>query len=262
MKKSIKKLFPVIAGINGLLCTNLRGELAPLSAKDQAIPLSKDEQAAVDEMSQAISTVTKPIEEKVGNELLSANVRGDSKEPEKFKSSVKIELKRVIFDTDRLGTANKCNVIEVNLMAKTEDKNMKWTEPCKVKVYFGVENRRPDGKMLAFKSNCTCTTLPIDTEKSVFFFIPGDIRKKHNLPEIPQYCAVSFTIDGVTQPWKIVDKNGKDTYRSDGNTFHSETKKRSSIESRIMRNFDQMSGYNLPTGVIKNTPSLLLDIGA
>ncbi|MDR1303323.1 MAG: hypothetical protein LBJ81_01735 [Puniceicoccales bacterium] len=262
MKKSIKKLLSVIAGINGLLCTNLWGESAPLLEKDQATLLSKEEQAAVDEMSRALNSATKPIGEKVGNELLDANVRGDAKEPDKFKSPVKIGLNQVKFSTERLGTANKWVQIKVNLVANTEDKNIKWTEPCKVKAYVGYENRCPDGKMLLFKSDCTCATLPIGTEKPVFFFIPGDIRLKYDLPDVPNYCAVSFTTGGISQPMMIVNKEGRDTYRSDGNTVHLETKKRSLIEGRIMRNFDQMSGYDLPSNVIKNTPSLLLDVDA
>ncbi|MDR0590800.1 MAG: hypothetical protein LBG09_03050 [Puniceicoccales bacterium] len=280
MKKSIKKLLPVIAGINGLLCANLWGESAPLLEKDQAVlppkedllvplpkenlpaPLSQEDKAAVEEMSKTLSSVAVPTEEKVGNAFLDANVRGDAQDPEKFKSPAKIELNQVKFSTERLGTANKWGLIKVNLVANTEDKNIKWTEPCKVKVYAGYENRLPDGKMLLFKSDCTCTTLPIATEKPVFFFIPGDIRLKYNLPDVPDYCALSFTVDGVSQPMVIANKEGRDTYRSDGNTFHLEIKKRSLIESRIMRNFDQMSGFDLPSNVVKNTPSFLTPIDA
>jgi hypothetical protein len=274
MRKSIKKLLPIIAGINGLLGTNLWGEPALLLEKEQAAPLLESEKSDVESMKKELDSITKPHGEKVGEELLKEdlNVRGDAQNPYKFKPTVKVELKRVKFSTEHLRTAHKCVQIKLEIVAKTpeatttvaktEDKKTQWTEPCKVEVSVGYENLLPDGKMLLFESGCTCATLPTDTEKSVPFYISGDVRQKHGLPGAPDFFALRFTTDGIRQPTIIANKEGKDTYRSDGDIVLNETRKRSRIESRIMRNFDQMSVYNLPSDVIKNTPSLLLEVDA
>ncbi|MDR1906813.1 MAG: hypothetical protein LBQ03_01155 [Puniceicoccales bacterium] len=252
MKKLAKKVLSIILGINGFLSSNLLRATATLSS---------EEQAAVQEMSDALKSATTPIAEKAMNELVGANVRADSKEPEKFQSNVKIELDRVQFDTSRLlGRMKKWGQIKITFHANTNDKNVEWAENCDIKFYVGYNGCRSDGRMLLFKTDCTCAILPTNTEQSVLFFLPGDIRQRHNLNRIPDYCAVHFRVNGIGQPIVVVNKDGKNTYRSDSETHHKDMKKRSHIEDRIMRNVDQLPIY--ADIRVSDHPTLLLPVDA
>jgi hypothetical protein len=169
MEKSVKKILSVIIGINGYLFSNFLQADTDLSAQ---------EQAAIQEMSESLKATMMPSGKGTMHELLDANVRGDSKEPGKFRSNIKIELSKVKFDTSRLlATMKKWEQIKIILQANTEDKNIKWAENCTVNLYVGYDKCRPDGKMLLFKSDCTCALLPTNTEQSILFFIPGDVRQ-------------------------------------------------------------------------------------
>ncbi|MDR2807342.1 MAG: hypothetical protein LBB11_04290 [Puniceicoccales bacterium] len=260
MAKLIKKILSTIVGIQGLLFSisiQVSGQTSDVAA------LSPEEQSAIHGMTHQLNIMTNAMTqsqaEKVGNSLLDANVRADAKDPNQFKSNIKMELNKVQFDTQRLfATEKKWGQIRVFFQANTEDKNIKWTENCTVKFYIGFDKRLPDGKMLLLKSSCTCITLPTNSEQAVSFFIPGDIRHKYGLACVPDYCAVHFSVDGISQPIITVNKEGKNAYDARSSNTHKDIKQRSHIEIRIMRNIDQ-----LPRHVdidVADHPALLLDI--
>jgi hypothetical protein len=255
MKKSVKKLLPIVAGINGLLCTNLLGEGADPTPKMQ-VAFSSEEQVAVKEMSESLASFSKPIGEKAGDALLNTNVRGDAQKPEEFQSDVKIELAQVKNSKENMGLKSDWFQIKVTLKAVTENKNTKWTEPCTVQLWVGYN--LPGGGMLLLQSSFTCATLPVNIEQTFYFFIPGDIALKHGLPNTPDFIAVCFIHDGIAQEAVIVGKDGKDTHRSNGNAFLLEIKKNSTIEPRYMRNADQLPPYG--TKRIKDHPTSLVEI--
>ncbi|MDR2812404.1 MAG: hypothetical protein LBB05_01250 [Puniceicoccales bacterium] len=234
MEGLVKKILLSVLGINGFL----------FSKYSEAEVSSDSEQAAIQEMNQALQSAATPIVDKVMDELRGANVRADSKEPEKFQSPAKLELVKVEFDTSRLLEAmGKWGRIKVTLSANTRDKAINWVDNCHIKIYLGYNGCRSDGKMLLFKAECTCITLPTNVEQSIIFFTPGDVRKRYNLSRVPDYCALRFAIDGVSQLIVIVNKNGKDTHRSDSNKQHETVKKRSQIDDRTIRNVDQLPVY-------------------
>jgi hypothetical protein len=269
MERSVKKLLLSILGINGFLffkCSE--AEIAPDS--EQAAPyethtlidksdeviaptsglrmisdLQGDLQGVSDsdlrEMSQALESKMAPTANGAMVELLNTNVRADSKEPRKFLSDVKLELVKVESNGRRFPKSmNKWWQYEVILSANTEDKTIKYADNCTVKIYIGYNNCRSDGKMLLFKANCTCITLPTNERQSVFFFLPGDVSQRYNLNRDPDHCAIVFSVDGIRQRVIIADSNGKDTRRSDSDEYHRAIKEGAYVEDRTVRNSDQL----------------------
>ncbi|MDR1591075.1 MAG: hypothetical protein LBR92_03725 [Puniceicoccales bacterium] len=257
MGKLVKKLLSVVFGINGYLflnCLEARDSFETTLAPDE-------EQVAIQEMADTVKSMATPLTDKAMNELLGANVRADSKEPKKFLSNVQLELVKMKCDRNRLvGTMKKWGKVEIILRANTSDKNVNWTDKCNVKLYIGYNGCRLDGKMLLFKADCTCITLQTNKEQSILFFIPGDVYQRHNLGDVPAYCALVFTVDGIRQQTIIVNKEGKDTHRSDADTYHKTVKEQAYIDDRIVRNVDQLPIYADIRGT--QHPTLLLDVDA
>jgi hypothetical protein len=154
----------------------------------------------------------------------------------------------------------KWGQIRILLQANSRDKNMEWAENCEVKLYVGFDGCYPDGKMLLFKASCTCAMLPTNKEQSVFFFLPGDVRKRYSLARVPDYCAIRFSVNGISQPMIIINREGKNAYHARADDFHRETKKRSEVEDRIMRNVDQLPIYADIS--VSDHPTLLLEVDA
>jgi hypothetical protein len=67
-------------------------------------------------------------------------------------------------------------------------------------------------------------------------------------------------VDGINQNIIIIDKEGKNAYQANPLEFHKKALQRSSIETRIMRNVDQLPIY--ADIRISNHPTLLLEIDA
>jgi hypothetical protein len=276
MKSSAKKILPVILGINHFLSLYLLGETPTFSSGEQAVspgsdtnslvlnpPLgsSDEEQIAIQEMTQKLQSITTPVVDKVGKELLGANVRADSKEPTMFQSKVKIELISVQYEPNRSsGSMTKWTQVKIKLRAITDDKSIKWTDNCRIKLYLGYNDCRTDGKMLLFETECTCATFPIHMDQTILFFIPGDICQRYNLSQIPDYCAIRITVDGIGQSTIIVNKEGKDTHRSDADAHHRMLKERAYIEDKIVRNVDQLPNY-VKTEILQH-PTLRLEVDA
>jgi hypothetical protein len=250
MGKSVGKLLSVIFGINGSFFFNFSEALT-----------ADEEQIAIQEMADTVKLMATPTIDKTMDALLGANVRADSKEPEKFVSKVKLELVKAKFDTSRLlGSAKKWGETKITLRANADDKSIQWADKCNTKLYIGYNGCRPDGKMLLFEAECTCITLPTNKEQSVLFFVPGDVRQRYNLSREPDYCALRFTVDGISQPITIVNKEGKDTHRSDSDAYHKTIREGAYIDDRIVRNVDQLPIY---AGIrVTEHPTLLLDVDA
>ncbi|MDR2372207.1 MAG: hypothetical protein LBD60_03620 [Puniceicoccales bacterium] len=236
MKSSAKKILSVILGINGSFSGNLLSETAILSDEEEAKVLQ--------EMNQALRSVAAPATDKAMNELLGANVRADSKEPEKFQSKARFETKKVKFPISRLlSSIKKWGQFEIIICGSANDKNLNYVDNCTIDFYAGYNGCLKNGKMLLFKSQCTCATLPIHKDQTICFFMPGDIRQRYNLTRPPDYCAVRVTVDGIKQQIEVLDKNGKVAQRSDSDKYHKSIKGNASTNDRIVRNADQLPLY-------------------
>ncbi|MDR2200994.1 MAG: hypothetical protein LBN94_02720 [Puniceicoccales bacterium] len=242
-------------GLGSLLFAGL------ISAGQSDVPLSPDEKIADQEMSNELESTFKPAKQQLMDELLHTKIRSDSPNSEKFRSEVQIECNQVKFDTSRLLVSmKKWGQIKILLQANGYNKNIKWAENCEIKLYIGFDGCSPDGKMLLFKTSCTCAMLPAGEEQAVLFFLPGDVRKRYKLARVPDYCAIRFSVDGVSQPIIIINKDGKNTYLDNAHGLHRETKKRSHVRDRIMRNVDQLPIYADIS--VPDHPTLLLEVDA
>jgi hypothetical protein len=236
MKQSFKNIFSVSA----FLCFTA---LSSVVASEQQLS-SEELAAAVKDMSKNMDSIAKPATGKIMDELVGANVRADSKEPDKFKAKTTLEFVKAKFDTSKIMMAmKKWGQIKIIVKAHSVDKNEKWTEQCEVKLYAGFNNCLRNGKMLIFKSAGTCFTLPTETEQSFLFFIPGDIRQKYSLSRAPDYCAIHITCGGISQEMIIINKEGKNAYQANPEKFHKDTKGRSEIENDILCNANQLPIY-------------------
>jgi hypothetical protein len=253
MKSSAKKILLVILGINGSFSGNLLSETATLSDKEEA--------NALQEMDQALRSVATSGVSKAMNEILRANVRADSKEPEKFLSKVKFKIKKVKFPTGHfMSSIKKWGQFGIIMSGSTDDKSLNHVDNCTIDLYVGYNGCLENGKMLLFKSQCTCATLPVHKDQTICFFMPGDIRQRYNLTRPPDYCAVRVTVDGIKQQIEIFDKDGKVVQRSDSDKYHKSIKENASIFDRILRNADQLPPY--ADVKISYHPTLLLEVDA
>jgi hypothetical protein len=218
----------------------------------ESIPkLSAEELMAVEDMSLKINS---PIKNTI-EELVDANVRADSKNPDRFKPKTSIELKTTVFNINSMTTTSSWGQITIILQPHNVDKNEKWTEECNIKFYIGFNGCLKTGQMLMFKGSAICATLENEKEQSVLFFLPGDICKRYGLNRTPDYCAVRFTTDGISQDIIIINKDGKNAYQPNPEDFHAKAKERSDIRPVPLRNADQLPSY--ADIKIKNHPSLI-----
>lgn len=232
-----------------------------LSAAETPATLSAYEQQAIKDMNDQFNVMTpkQTSTNDVMKELTDVNILPDPKDPG-FVSQTTITLKKVKFDTSRLVSAmKKWRVFRINFEATNKNKEQAWTGPCKVRLYIGFEGCARDGRLLLFRAECTCITLKAGEEYSVYFFIPSDVAESFGLPLVPDYGAIRFIVDGISQPIMIIGKDGKRTPFSDPEQVHKDMKKRAEIDNRIMWNMSQLPFYvdfsprgNIPTQYYDN----------
>jgi hypothetical protein len=210
--------------------------------------------------------------EQVMDDLVDANVRADSKNPDQFIPRTKVELVEVKYGTDRLIPGmSKWGKITITVIPheidkngivipNNVDKNGKWTGECQIKIYVGYNDCLESGQMLMIKGAAVCITLENEKKQSIIFFIPGDTRQKYGIDRIPDYCSIHISVDGISQYPIIINKEGKDSHQPDPEKFHREAKERSEIQTLIIRNVDQLPSY--VDIRIKEHPTLLLSAGA
>jgi hypothetical protein len=118
--------------------------------------------------------------------------------PAQVNRNAKIYLKSIKFSKNRLLVAMKrWGEIKLSITAESGNPNAKWVDDCRIKLYIGYNGLGKDGKMLAFKSSCKIFTLPTATEQNIYFYIPGDLRKRYNLTKDPDFYTVRITADGT-----------------------------------------------------------------
>ncbi|MDR0351666.1 MAG: hypothetical protein LBH49_03430 [Puniceicoccales bacterium] len=113
----------------------------------------------------------------------------------------KVYLNSIKFSKNRLLVAMKrWGEIKVTITAEAGNPIDKWVDDCRIKLYIGYNNLGKDGRMLAFQSSCKVFTLPNATEQNMYFYLPGDLRKRYNLTKDPDFYVVRLTIDGTKMP--------------------------------------------------------------
>lgn len=199
-------------------------------------PIPEEHKELVGEMTQILSGPT----EQAKQELVGANILPDAQKPSNFQATSKINLERVKFETSRLMiAAKKWGQIRLDLKPEALVKGQEWADNCRVRLYVGF--KLPSGKMLLLRTECTFICLKNGKSFSAYFYIPGDVRNRYNLPKLPDYCAIRISVDGNNQEIIIVDKNGKNSHVANAEKVHKDIKKNAQIEIGWMRNIDQMS---------------------
>ncbi|UPA28292.1 MAG: hypothetical protein LW808_003235 [Verrucomicrobiota bacterium] len=199
--------------------------------------LPAEHKALVSEMSQMLSGPT----EQAKKELVDANILPDAQKPSNFQATSRIDIERVKFDTSRLMIAmKKWGQVRIDLKPQALVKGQEWADNCKIRLYVGFNGCLPSGRMLLMRSECTCICLKNNELASVYFFIPGDVRKRYSLARQPDYCALRLIVDGHTQDIVITDKDGKNSHAPNAEKLHKETKEKAQIEVAWMRNIDQL----------------------
>jgi hypothetical protein len=121
--------------------------------------------------------------------------------PAQPSGNAEVYLKSIKFSKNRLMIAMKrWGEVKLSIIAESGNPGVKWVDDCRIKLYIGYNGLGKDGKMLAFKSSCRIFTLPTSSEQNIYFYIPGDLRKRYNLIKDPDFHVVRITIDGTKMP--------------------------------------------------------------
>ncbi|MDR2735276.1 MAG: hypothetical protein LBB20_00310 [Puniceicoccales bacterium] len=189
-----------------------------------------------------IEAVDKPVN--VEDRVHSAEDKVHSVEDKVHSAEDRVHLEKIKFAKNRLLVAMKrWGEIKINIRAVAANPKAEWVDDCRIKLYIGYNGLGKNGKMLAFKSSCKIFTLPNNSTQSIYFYLPGDLRKRYKLTQDPDFYTVRITVDGVKMPLGELECSQSLKTPKQREDFYKKIKKEASLLESALCNANQLPPY-------------------